>query len=46
MEKRSSQHNTVRVAIMYHQQPTRRDSAWLIDSFRGDVLQPFNVFFH
>lgn len=34
----------VRVARMHHQQPPRKDSAWLIDSFRGDVPKPFNVF--
>ena len=34
----------VRVATMHHQQPPRKDSAWLIDSFRGDVPKPFNVF--
>lgn len=35
---------TVRVATMHHQQLARKDSAWLIDSFRGDVPKPFNVF--
>jgi len=34
----------VRVAMMHHQQLPRKDSSWLIDSFREDVPKPFNVF--
>lgn len=34
----------VMVAMMHHQQLARKDSTWLIDSFRGDVPKPFNVF--
>lgn len=29
---------------MHHQQLAHTDSVWLIDSFRGDVPKPFNVF--
>lgn len=35
---------TVRVAMMHHQQLAPKDSTWLIDSFRRDVPKPFNVF--